>query len=315
MGNPEAGNDENINQDDGLFDDAFDVAEEKSREPEAESDDKEAQKMQEEPPAAEPVKEEPPAPAPEKKAEEPKEDYEEKWKSLQGIWNSDKAAWAAEKAKLEVELEQLKTPEAPKVDDGSLEKKKQDFIDSLTDDQKDQLEEYERDFDVVSKMEGLKRDRELAKLRKEFTSFVEETKKEILTQLEPATSLVKETKEEREIAAHEAHFQTIRNSHSDFEVYRDNGAIIKWIESKPSYLRKGMMETYNQGEAEDVVGLLDDFKAESNIQPSSKVVPLDSKKEQRRQALTPPQSRKSAINTNISVADDFEGAFDEALNK
>jgi hypothetical protein len=64
---------------------------------------------------------------------------------------------------------------------------------------------------------------------------------------------------------------------------------------------------------------LDDFYKENNIQttnpPPDNVVEMDKAKKDRKATLTPPQSKRGAINPNLKPSDDFEGAFDEASNK
>jgi hypothetical protein len=100
-------------------------------------------------------------------------------------------------------------------------------------------------------------------------------KKEFQTQLEPATNLVKETAANREVVEKDKHFQHIRENHPDFEAYRDDGSIVKWIETKPMYQQKAMMGAYSQGTAEDMVELLDGFKEENNITQKGKVIQFD----------------------------------------
>jgi hypothetical protein len=267
---------------------------------------------------------------------DPEEKAEQRYKTLQGIHKHDKKAWDEEKTALLAQIEEAKKPKTP---DKTPEQKKEDtiaaeaFVDSLTEEQKKQLEDYEADFDVVSKMEGLKRTRELAKLRKEMTDWKAEVKaemeatiaaksSEVDSKIAPAVKLAEENERE-------AHFSLIRegytkedgtvvSGHNDFKQYVDDGSLKEWIESKPSYLQTAMKRTYESGAAQDVIDLLADFKRESNIQsnlPSDNVVNLDAKKAARKAALTSVPSRRGAINTGKAVADDFEGAFDEAMNK
>lgn len=231
--------------------------------------------------------------------------YEQRWKTLQGIHKHDKEAWEAEKAALLEQIEAAKKPQEP-------EPAKTDaFMESLTEEQKEALKEYEADFDVVSKMEGIKRQAELDKLRKEFQAW----KDEVTAQLVPAAKLVTETQTEREARAVELHFKTIRDAHEDFEKYRDDGSVLKWIETKPKYMQKSMLETYQQGTADDIVDLLTDFKTENNLAPQGNVVNMNSRKADKKAALSAVNTRRGAVNASMSVANDYEGAFDEALNK
>ena len=254
------------------------------------------------------------------------EKYEQRYKTLQGIHKHDKETWETERATLLSELEQAKKPPTP-----APEKKPETAIpavleDSLSEEDKAALKEYDEEFDVVSKMEGKKREVELKKLRKEFEGFVQnlndELKTEFTTQLAPAVTLVAETQIEREKRGEETHFATIRSGHPDFEKFRDDGSILAWIETKPKYMQKSMAETYSKGEAEDVVDLITDYKNENNIPiihqaspDTTNVVQMSPEKAKKKLAMTAVTTRRGAVNASMAVANDFEGAFDEAVNK
>jgi predicted secreted Zn-dependent protease len=266
-------------------------------------------------PVVEPVAEVPVV-TPEEPVQQPGESdekYEQRYKTLQGILRHEKELWEVERLRLQTELEEAKkvTPKEP-------ETTPQTFIDSLTDEEKAALKEYDEDFDVVSKMEGKKREIELNKLRKEVQGFIENLKTEISTQLAPATALVAETLVEREKQSEESHFNAIKTNHADFEKYRDDGSILKWIDAKPGYLKRSMTETYSKGTAEEVVELITDFKVENNIQPSpdtTNVVNMKTRKAEKKLAMTAVTTRRGAVNASMAVANDYEGAFDEAMNK
>lgn len=247
------------------------------------------------------------------------EAYEQRWKTLQGIYRHEKDEWKEEKTKLTAELEELrgKIPK-PAEKEGETDSALKELLSKLdlTDEQKAAMEEYDVEFDIVSKMEGLKRERESAKLKAEMLEKLRSLEEKIQAQLEPATALVKQTADDKEVAAKKAHFDYIEKTHSDYEKYRDDGSILKWIETKPVYQQKAMMLAYSQGSAEDIVELLDGFKDENNIEKTlGNVIDIDKAKADRKAALTPPMSRRGAVNASMNVAADFEGAFDEALNK
>lgn len=251
------------------------------------------------------------------------EKYEQRYKTLQGIHRHDKEAWEIEKAGLQKQIEEAKaaTPAAPVTKQPTKEEAAaatQAFLDSLTDDQKAALKTYEEEFDVVSKMEGIKREAALGALKKELQTTLDTWKAELTnqftTQIAPALSL----KEDIDQASH---FDAIRQGHADFETHRDSGAILKWIEAKPKYLQASLKQTYEQGSAEDVVDLITDFKRENNITESviespdpQKVVDLNAKKAEKKQNLTAPTGRRGAVQLTQPATDDFEGAFDEALH-
>jgi hypothetical protein len=261
----------------------------------------------------------------EKTAEELEAERElQRQRTLDGILKPHKEAWETEKAGLVSQIEELKKPKEEKKDSPSEE-------DALSPEDKEALAKYEDEFDVISKMEGKKREVELKKFEKRFQAFVLDTvktvKEELTAQIAPAAELVKTSKVDKEKQAEQDHFDMIRNGyvledgtevsgHPDYEKHVKDGSITKWIGTKPKYLQKGLLEICDHGTAEEVVELLSDFKKENNINPQDqpeKVVNI--KREQKKQALRVVDTGKSAVQTKMHTADDFEGAFDEALHK
>ena len=170
-------------------------------------------------------------------------------------------------------------------------------------------------------MEGLKRDSAMKKLRKDMLDEIDKRNQDVLAQLKPATELVTKTQENEAKSVEEAHFTAIRTSHPDFETYRDDGSILSWIETKPVYLRKGLVDVYSSGTAEDIISLLSDFKKENNIQSTGaspqagNITPINQKRQDRKSALLAPDTRQASINQGIASANNYDDAFDEAINK
>lgn len=263
---------------------------------------------------------------------EDEETYKQRYLTLQGTFKHDKSAWEQERTKLLSDLEEAKKPKTPD-EKKEVEKKEtasaDAFIASLTPEEQEQLNQYEADFDVVSKMEGIKRDRELAKLRKEMTEWqtgILAQLTEAQAKLAPAVKMV----EENEI---ETHFNVIRNGykledgtvvagHPDFDKYRDDGSMVKWIEGKPAYLKTALLKVYQKGSAQDVIDLYSDFKRENNIETAlpvsrddDKVVNMNVRRAEKKSALQAVHTRRGAVNTGKSIVDDYEGAWEEAANK
>ena len=307
LGNQDAG--------DAIFDQAFDVAEGASApvtepvEPSAAPD----------PPPAQP--DHPVVNQDEQQPGESDEKYEQRYRSLVGVHKHDKEAWESERAALLAKVEEVsKAAVAPTKEEPAKPSGKSTYesiLDSLTPEQKAELDEYEADFDIVSKMEGLKREKAMEAFEKKLQQFQEE----ILSKLTPAENLLSQVAVEREVQLKEKHFGSISGVHPDYEQYRDDGSILNWIESKPGYLKKGMLETYQQGEASEVADLITDFKRENNIEIvrapeyDPQVTNLQAKREAKRMAMQSVTGRRGSVNANIAAAADFEGAFEEALNK
>ncbi len=70
--------------------------------------------------------------------------------------------------------------------------------------------------------------------------------------------------EDLERIAKEKHFNTIRSAHPDFDNLRDSGKIVAWIQKQPRHLRDSMLKTYNEGDADSVIALLNQFKKDKS---------------------------------------------------
>lgn len=257
-----------------------------------------------------------------KKAEEEarsKEDetHEQRWKSLQGIYKHDKEQWETERSTLLSQLEEAKKVKAPE----TPEKKpsvSDTFIDGLSPEEKAEFEEYDSEFDVISRMEGKKREKAFKLLRKEFLDW----KDEIVSQLKEASEsgkvAVQKAESLEDLRYEEEHFNKIREKHSDFAKFRDDGSIEKWIETKPKYMQPRLKEIYSKGVTEDVIEFLDEFKKENGIdveEGRQNVVLMDRKKMEKKEALKSVTSRRGAVNPSLANADDFDSAYEEALIK
>lgn len=264
---------------------------------------------------------------------EPPPDYKQQYLTLQGILKHEKDEWAKKEAELAKTVEELKKNILPPKAEDNEPSEFDKMLDSLnlTDDQKAAMAEYEKEWDIVTKMEGIKRKKELGelevKLLKRLKSLESQLSTQVSEKVKPIESFVEDTKKSKEVEAVTVHFQTISENHADYETYVTNGQLKQWIETKPKYLQRGLMDVYNSGTADEIVTMLDDFKTDNNIpivrsnqqtQPSdspSNVVQLSKAKQEKMKALTPPVTKKAAVNPNKAPADDFEGAFAEAIHK
>lgn len=268
------------------------------------------------PPPDEPAK---PPDKPTQKPGESDEAYEQRWKTLQGIYQKEKSDWSTEKAQLLAEIDKFKkaTPpqDTPAVGKKDTPSSPLSIEDLLTDEEKAELKDYESDFETVSKMEGLKRDKFFAKLEKKLAEF----QSSVESRLSGVDQRISPVIQDIEIRTVEEHFSSIREAHSDFESLRDDGSIKTWIDSQPKFLKESLMKAYNEGETQDVIDLIATYKQANNItsQPpvDPKVVDINAKKEQKRAALQAVNSRRSPVSPSSSVATGYDDAFEEALRK
>ena len=83
------------------------------------------------------------------------------------------------------------------------------------------------------------------------------------------------SKEDLERIAKEKYFNTIRSAHPDFDNLRDSGKIVAWIQKQPRHLRNSMLKTYNEGDADSVIALLNQFKKDKSSTRLRKQIPKD----------------------------------------
>jgi hypothetical protein len=317
-----------------VYDEAFDEAEKGGDKAELSPADDPSNVTNEDPPVVPPVTpppEVPPAPSSETPPVEPPpeappdtlqqpgesdEAYKQRWLTLQGIHRHEKESWELEKQELLAQIKTAReTPEPPPQGQPPPQTPQEAataaaaLYDSLTPEQKEALKNYEQDFDVVSRMEGIKREVELKKLRSE----IDEKLAALDARIKPVIQNV-------ESMENETHFNTIESAHPDYETFVADGSLMSWIEKKPAYLRPALKNVYEHGTAEDAISLLDDFKRETNIpltQPPVKenVVDIDKRRAEKRKALAGVDTRRSAVAVQAPIKDDYEGAFDEAAQK
>ena len=280
----------------------------------------------EEPPKEQPPKEETPQGEPPKPPakKEDEETYQQRYSTLQGIHKHDKEAWEREKQEL---LAKVEAKPAEKRDE---EKPPEQESPGLTDEQKEEMSLYERDFDLISRMEGLKRQSVVASLRKEFREAMEAIKAEVTGRVsEVETTLTEKVSPAVALAADrtaQIHYETITNGykrddgttipgHPDWQELVSDGSLLKWIESKPAYARPSYMQVYEKGVAEEVIDLISDYKREVGGARPDTLNPRNARREAKKQAMTVVSDRRGAVQTNVAHAEDFESSFDEAVNQ
>lgn len=274
-------------------------------------------------PPAEPPVDPPPAEPPAAQVPDgtpPAEDTaDQRYRTLQGILKKEKETWEQKERDYQTELEQLKgsqgapapapapEPAAPPADPV----KPGDSFKNLSPEDKAALDEYNDEFDTVSKFEGIKRDAAIDSLRNEFKQALDI----VIQAIAPAITTSHE-------AVEDTHFNAIRGAHSDFETYRDDGSIEAWIDNKPPLLKEAYHKVCEKGTPAEVIELITTFKRENNIEIVKPDLdspppppPPNPKKEEKKQALAGVFNRRGAVNISRPSTDDYEGAFSEAASK
>lgn len=257
----------------------------------------------------------------------------QKYSTLQGMhkhdtetYKQEKAQWEADKKKMADELAALK----------AAQKEKKETEGEADPELKAELESYEKEFDIVAKMEGKRRELALKALKKEVLETITRVKEETAAQLAELKTNIDEkvvpvvTGMQADADA-EMHFNAIRYGykkedgtvvagHPDFEKYVDkedggNGQLAAWIGTKPAYLQPRLREVYEKGSAADIIELISDFKRESKIKPSavddSKVISI--RKYAKRQALLGVPDHPASVDTSgPAPKDDFDRGWDDA---
>lgn len=244
-----------------------------------------------------------------KKGEE--ETYEQRWKTLQGIYRHEKEEWENQRNKLVADLEASKKPPEEKEKKPSIPAA---LYDSLSPEEKAEFEEYDSEFDVISKMEGKKRNLEYNKLRKEFEDRLTEIVSQLAEAKESGKVATQKVESLADLRLEEEHFNKIREKHSDFEKFRDDGSIEKWIKSKPKYMQGKLTEVYESGGTDEVIEFLDDFKKENGVD-AERVPDPNRKKMEKKDAMRSVTSRRGSVNPSIAPAEDYESAYEEAISK
>lgn len=251
------------------------------------------------------------------------EKQEQRYRTLQGILDAESSKWKSKEEEFTKKLNELQ--EQLKGSTVKEEKKAvAEFVDELTPEEKKLLEEYDADFGTVSKMEELKRKREIARTRNElqrdFDSRVQAIKDELMGELRNQKTALDPLLHSLDSVAELTHFSMITDKHPDFETFVADGSLEKWIMEKPKYLQPALVRVYDRGTAEEVIELFNDFKKENNLTAASSVAEgekyLDAAraaKEKKKQVLRSVTTRKGAVNPFHVVAEDFDSAFDEAI--
>lgn len=123
-----------------------------------------------------------------------------------------------------------------------------------------------------------------------------------------------------------SHQSAIKQTHKDFDELKDNPDVLKWIEEQPKYLQKTLMTVYRNGEAGDVVDMLNRYKKDRGLtgKEEEKTDPEKEAEKLRKKEKTNKiidnlesvhtKSRPIGQGTRASAAESYDDAFDEAAS-
>lgn len=142
-------------------------------------------------------------------------------------------------------------------------------------------------------------------------------------QLEQVGSVVGELKAEREQsrkeqekAKQEAHDQTIREVHEDYDdLAKDPAELLAFVERQSPLQQRIYREVMEQGSAEEVIGLLDAFKTDKSANQPEPTTPNNGNKKPNPTLAVKTRRSRPNLNAGKVDNDDFDGAWEEANKK
>jgi len=208
-------------------------------------------------------------------------------------------------------LKKTQQPEADAAPEAKDEEppKEKTWLDFVPEDKRAIVDKYEQEWAEVSEAEQIKRTAELQLLQDRLYS-----------DLKSALAPVFETTQRLQV---NAHFDTIRQQHPDFDNIRDQ--LSEWIDQQPEFVRPAYQEVAEKGSPQQIIDMINQFKAAKGMTGAVPEVPASSarKPEQRKPAQKQPAaSAKKALAAAPSPSkaevpgsarhDDFDDAFEEA---
>lgn len=140
----------------------------------------------------------------------------------------------------------------------------------------------------------------------EIAQYVDERARQIAEQqVRQVDQRIAPLEQARQEVEAQQHWQTIQQAHPDVEEIAQSSELEEWINSQPSYVADAARQVVQAGTAQQVVELLDRFKAEKrNQQPSEQPAEQTASKARavRGRSAGPPKSRPTQ---------DFDQAWDE----
>jgi len=136
---------------------------------------------------------------------------------------------------------------------------------------------------------------------------------ERISKLEPELQRVRDT---LSITTQDTHLRKITEAHPDWRDIRDSGALDKWIEIQPRFVKEALERIKQEGDADEVIEMFDSYKkATGRLSDNTSERKQSPKK--KLEGLEAVTHQPSTVNTKKGEKDkeDFDAAYEEALRE
>lgn len=132
---------------------------------------------------------------------------------------------------------------------------------------------------------------------------------ERLDKLQPTVKNLSDEVEDQRLARH---YAMISEAHGDWEEVRDSGALAKWIEAQPSYLREPLKKVCSSGTAAEIIEMLTSFKRSTGWKQPAPSKPGPSREEKEKAALAVPHNSGGLPKKKAADPNDFDAGWEDA---
>lgn len=245
------------------------------------------------------------------------EEIEQKYKSLQGMFE-----------KMSEDLEELKKPKEveEKEEKPEVKPKPEEEVPD------EELEKYQKEYDYIALNQGKLTEKQL---KKALVGFAESFKKEFTEKYDITIKNAEKLILEKQDEDAEIHLLSIHEAHEDYGTEKEKAAgkpvftrkdVTEWIETLSPMKKRECKAVLDGGSTEEVVDLLSAYKTDKGIVTKKEDEVEDPNKEKAEKEkeiknkklteLETVKNKKSVVGTSSGKkAEDFSGAFDEALEK
>jgi len=111
------------------------------------------------------------------------------------------------------------------------------------------------------------------------------------------------------------HFQMIEDAHSDYKKIVDDGYLQRWIDSQPTFLKDSLERVRTQGNAKEVIEMLDSFKRTTGWKVPSTTPKKREPNPSKVDALLAVEGNTGGPPKGQPDSNDFDAAWDEVTAK